>query len=57
MLLLQDDKVFPGLRTDHLPAAAGGLLFSATEIAAFKELAGETRQLRWPPESFKTVTI
>ena len=38
-------------------AKAGGLLFSAAEIAAFNELATEARQPLWKAESFKTVTI
>ncbi|HKB57749.1 MAG TPA: Ldh family oxidoreductase [Lacunisphaera sp.] len=38
-------------------AAAGGLLFSAAEIAAFNEVAAEARQKRWQLDSFKTVTI
>src|SRR3954469_7137488 len=38
-------------------AAAGGLLFSAAEIAAFNELATEAKQPLWKAESFKTVTI
>ena len=38
-------------------AAAGGLLFSAAEIAAFNELATEANQPLWKIETFKTVTI
>ena len=38
-------------------AKAGGLLFSAAEVAAFNELATEANQPLWKPESFKTVTI
>lgn len=38
-------------------AKAGGLLFSAAEVAAFNELATEARQPLWKAESFKTVTI
>ncbi len=38
-------------------AAAGGLLFSAAEVAAFNEIAAEAKQPAWKPESFKTVTI
>jgi len=38
-------------------AKAGGLLFSAAEVAAFNELATEAGQPLWKPESFKTVVI
>jgi LDH2 family malate/lactate/ureidoglycolate dehydrogenase len=38
-------------------AAAGGLLFTAAEIAAFNELATEAGQPLWDLASFKTVTI
>jgi len=38
-------------------AKAGGLLFSAAEIAAFNELAAEAKQALWDPAAFKTVTI
>jgi LDH2 family malate/lactate/ureidoglycolate dehydrogenase len=38
-------------------AAAGGLLFSAAEIAAFNELATEAKQPLWKAESFRSVTI
>ncbi|HMD62177.1 MAG TPA: Ldh family oxidoreductase [Opitutaceae bacterium] len=35
-------------------ADAGGLLFTAAEIAAFNELAGESGQQPWNPSSLKT---
>ena len=38
-------------------AKAGGLLFSAAEIAAFNEIATEAGQPAWKTESFKTVSI
>jgi len=38
-------------------ARAGGLLFSAAEVAAFNELAAEAGQPAWDPAQFKTVTI
>ena len=38
-------------------AAAGGLLFSTAEVAAFSEIAAEAKQPTWDAASFKTVTI
>jgi LDH2 family malate/lactate/ureidoglycolate dehydrogenase len=38
-------------------AAAGGLLFSTAEVAAFNEVAVEAKQPTWDVASFKTVTI
>jgi LDH2 family malate/lactate/ureidoglycolate dehydrogenase len=38
-------------------AAAGGLLFSAAEVAAFNELATEAAQPLWDAATLKTVTI
>ncbi|MBI3884394.1 MAG: Ldh family oxidoreductase [Opitutae bacterium] len=38
-------------------ATAGGLLFSAAEIAAFNELATEAGQPLWDAAAFRTVTI
>jgi L-2-hydroxycarboxylate dehydrogenase (NAD+) len=38
-------------------ANAGGLLFTAAEIAAFNELAAEAAQPLWNPAAFKTVTV
>ncbi len=38
-------------------AAAGGLLFSTAEVAAFNEIAAEAKQPTWDAASFKTVTI
>ena len=38
-------------------ANAGGLLFTAAEIAAFNELATEAGQPLWNPASFKTYTV
>ena len=38
-------------------AAAGGLLFSAAEVAAFNELATEAGQSLWDAAAFKTVTL
>lgn len=36
---------------------ARGPLFSAAEITAFNEVATESRQRRWPLDSFKTVEL
>jgi L-2-hydroxycarboxylate dehydrogenase (NAD+) len=38
-------------------AAAGGLLFSTAEVAAFNEIAAEAGLPLWDAASFKTVTI
>ena len=38
-------------------AQAGGLLFSAAEVAAFNEIAAEAKQPAWNAAGFKTVTI
>ena len=38
-------------------AKAGGLLFSAAEVAAFNELATEAGQPLWNPAALKTVVI
>ncbi len=38
-------------------ATAGGLLFSAAEVAAFNELAHEAGLAPWKPESFGTVIL